>query len=145
MAKKKPIHKRIKKHHVYGFAVVAIALGISASFMGYLSQSGPVSAACSGVGPGTPANVVAKSGPQSGQTTLTWMDVPAAKRYTIVYGTKSNNYTFGVANIPAQTTTPTQSLTISNLNSGTTYYYTVTAARGCVPGAASAEVSAVAQ
>lgn len=139
--KKKPLHKRVKAHHIIGIAFLAVALGITVSSFGFLSTAKTASAQCTGTGPGIPRNVVAKAGPQKGQTTLTWQTVPGADKYTINYGTKSGSYTYGVANVLGGN--PTQSLTISNLTPGTTYYYRIFATRNCNPGLPSSEVSAV--
>jgi hypothetical protein len=89
-----------------------------------LSQAGaPV---CDSAKPPTPALLsVARSGSTA---TIRWTAVTPATHYSIYYGTKPNNYIYGVANTGNVT-----SFTIGSLDPATEYFFQVRAVNNCMP------------
>lgn len=89
--------------------------------------SGVLADQCGGPFPPKPANFWAKPGPNAGQVTLYWNEVPYANRYAIAYGTTSGNYQYGATNVGNQSS---RSYTVSGLSGGK-YYFVLAAARDC--------------
>lgn len=92
------------------------------------TQPGPGPApVCDSGKPGTPSLV---SVVRDGTTAkLTWTTVSQASHYTIGYGTKPNDYTYGVPNTGNVTT-----FTVGSLDPDTLYYFAVRAVNNCMPG-----------
>ncbi len=86
--------------------------------------------------PGVPAGVTVSS--NNGQITVGWNAVTGAATYNVYYSTASGVTTASPTKVTGSTTT---SATIGGLNSGTTYYFIVTAANAGGESAASTQVS----
>lgn len=89
--------------------------------------------------PGVPNNVKAVSGSESGQITLSWDKSDKAKYYSISYGLKSLNYTWGAANLGDVNT-----YVVSQLEPGKPYYFLIMAHNDCGSSGALQEVAAYA-
>jgi hypothetical protein len=102
----------------------------------------------------TPSNICADSAPGSApklntaisnsphQITITWTKASDPVTYYLLsFGLAPGKYEYGDPNIGGPTTT---SYTINNLTTGKRYYFIVRGGNGCMPGAFSNELSAVA-
>jgi hypothetical protein len=96
---------------------------------------------CGGLTPSKPQTVKAVSGPNAGEVTLFWDQVPYANRYAIAYGTQSHNYIYGADNIGGE---QSRSYTVKSLTPGVKYYFSMAAAHDCQSSPFSSEISAVA-
>src|SRR5258708_2830486 len=84
-----------------------------------------------------PLNVTAAPGPGNNQISLHWTPVLNSDHYSLVYGTKTGKYIFGVANLGKS---PTNNFTVDNLKPGVRYFFKVGAVKDC--SSLSPEVSA---
>jgi len=133
----------------YYFAVEGFRAGnTSAGWDGEVSVIAPANpvVVMTTAGPVGRNMLVAKAGPKKGQVTLNWSRFfPDTEKYSIVYGTMPGVYSYGFLN--AIDTTPQDnnySFVISNLNSGTRYYFALDPQRNGTGIYISSEVSTVA-
>ena len=100
--------------------------------------STPTPSGCIASAPFPPTSLVAAA-VSSSVINLTWIaPLEAVTHYAVSYGISSGSYTYGAANIGSVT-----SYTISELSSGTTYYFVVYAVNDCASSGPSSETSAV--
>ena len=133
----------------YYFAVEGFRTGnVSAGWDGEVSMvapGGPVTVMGT-AGPVGRNMLAAKPGPMKGQVTLNWVRFfPDTEKYSIVYGTLPGVYSYGFLN--AVDTTPQDnnySFVISNLTSGTRYYFALDPQRNGTGIYITSEVSTVA-
>ncbi|MEZ4873671.1 MAG: hypothetical protein R2827_15810 [Bdellovibrionales bacterium] len=90
--------------------------------------------------PNSPTGLFAEPGTNDTEALLSWAKVDGASRYNIYQSTNPG----GPYVVPIQTTASTQSVNISGLSAGTTYYYIVRALIGSVESGDSNEASIVA-
>ena len=91
--------------------------------------------------------LIAKSGPKSGQVTLSWRRInPDTEAYNVVYGVIPGKYIYGAMN--AVTTTPQNnqySYVVDKLQSGKKYYFALIPQRSGTTTYTTTEVTAVAR
>lgn len=103
------------------------------------TQASTSTSVCNDAVPGgSPVLTSATGGVNS--VTLAWIPAPGPVTYYLVtYGTTPGAQTYGNPNIGGPGTT---SYTVNGLSGGTTYYFSVRAGNGCMPGPFSNELSA---
>lgn len=102
----------------------------------------PQPGTCSDSAPGSAPSLTSAVSSGAHAVTLTWNDASdPVSYYELSYGLSSGNYIYGAPNIGGQGTT---TFTVGGLTTGKTYYFSLRAVNGCMPGSASNELSGIA-
>lgn len=124
--------------HAARYSIIILSSFLFPVFFLFLFIPHLVFADC-GASISAPSNLKIFAGPRSGQLTLWWNPAWGADRYSIVYGTKSNEYSYSAINFG---NSRTRSFTVGYLKLNFKYFFRVQASNGCDYSPWSNEVSA---
>jgi len=101
------------------------------------SNNGPASPPqCNNSLPAKPAIITVKASNKRGEVEVFWSDTERATGWTLMYGIKSGKYIYGVSDFGDN---QSRSIKVGMLKVGRTYYFSIKANNGCMPGPESAE------